>query len=528
MPFDWGLAGAGAAAGFDQLQERLREDRKVKLAQMKAESDIRLAEENSRVQREERQAQKELIEQNKKDKERNDIKDELLQYGPEDPIPDDLRQRAQKANVPVISKALPVSATQGISASNFGKLLTKPQIAPPEPNMTPVGGIAPDASTIAQPAPEQNMSPADVMPVAPEPQQQYFRPRNPAERAQQEQFQRQRDLAKNLKGTTDRQEASRMAIEAGVPYEKVDDVINAFMGREVKKTFTPEPAYQVVGKDGQPLPGVVSISEGLGYLDGKPLPAGTKLVRVPTPKDPLSQALAQIKLDEARNKQGMGAAILQGIKDGSIPPDSTGLTRQGVWADVLLAASKDKDPDFNLVKAQRDWKAVLRNVSSLNAPAQVKLRQSIDKTTHSLDRVQELADQWNSIGIGPLSRANLTAALQGYKGQNAQALATQLEGQITDTTFELANVYQGGGTPTDQAKALAAKNLAAWWARGTMDKMIQQARTNLGYQQTAMDHIMVGGNQPGEENRYAPKPAEEKKETPDERMKRLLKRATGQ
>lgn len=228
----------------------------------------------------------------------------------------------------------------------------------------------------------------------------------------------------------------------------------------------------------------------------------------PPPRDTLAEAIAratlathQQDLNDKQRKASVGQSIFEGIKAGTIPPDSAGLQRQGVWADVLDAAAKE---GFNLTNEELKWKSAVRQVNTLNGQQQMKLRQSIgtllgpNGNDGSLDAVADLAKQWDSAGLGPLSRANLELAKQGAKGPVQQSLATRLDHQITEAAFEYAVVTQGGGVPTDQARSMAANIVQDWWAKSALLDNIAQAKRNIGYRQQAIENAApITGAVPG-------------------------------
>lgn len=262
-----------------------------------------------------------------------------------------------------------------------------------------------------------------------------------------------------------------------------------------KKDVAPELGGRVLGADGKVLPGTLLFEKDAGAytLNGHPLPPGAHVEKAPPPRDPLAEAVAQATLQakqqglsDAKAKHTQAEAILAGIKAGNIPPESTGLSRTGIWAEIVEKAAT---AGLNLAKLETDWKATQRHYATLNGTQQTKLRQSVDVATSSLDKVDTNADAWPGLNVGPLNKGKLAAAKQGLLGQQAQSVAAQLDGQIADVTFELAVVYQGGGVPTDEARRLAAKNISDWWAAGTIHDMTNQARYNLNVRKNAMDTL---------------------------------------
>lgn len=180
--------------------------------------------------------------------------------------------------------------------------------------------------------------------------------------------------------------------------------------------------------------------------------------------------------DEAKLTLGAGVAddIAEAIVGGKQPPDTKGLYRTGPMVRAKLAKL-----GYDLKDANLDWQAAQRFVLSQNSPPLVRLRQSAMTADHSLDIIDELAKQWQGGHFPPLNRARLIAAQQGTLGPAAASIARQLDGQITDLTFELGNVYMGGGTPTDQALGLAKKNLSSDWDEKVLHDMTDLARRNL-------------------------------------------------
>lgn len=185
-----------------------------------------------------------------------------------------------------------------------------------------------------------------------------------------------------------------------------------------------------------------------------------------------------------------------GIIDGTQPP-----TLAGFRGDTIKVRAELHRQGYDLVKAEQDWHATQKYLSTLNGSQQVRLRQVVDTTYHSLDVIEQLGNEWNSMGLPLLSRANIEAAKSGALGQNAQSLATRLDGQIGDVVSELAVVYKGGNSPTDEGLKLAAKNLQTQWSAKTLSDNIGLVRTNLTIRRNS---IKSAGAVTNEGNRYAP------------------------
>jgi hypothetical protein len=193
-------------------------------------------------------------------------------------------------------------------------------------------------------------------------------------------------------------------------------------------------------------------------------------------------------------------AIAAQIRTAGAPPDISQYGRPAAAAIASELAKKgpNGEPPFNLAAAQREWKAQINLNRTMNGAQQVRLDESIRSGLAMYDKVDEIAKQWNSLGLGVLSRANLLAARNGLKGQAAASLANQLTGQIGQLTSDIATIEQGGLTPTNEARATAEKSMQDWWGTGTILDMTAQGRYNMQIRHNARQtqEPMVPGNNP--------------------------------
>lgn len=189
-----------------------------------------------------------------------------------------------------------------------------------------------------------------------------------------------------------------------------------------------------------------------------------------------------------------------GMKEGTLPPQLPGRATKEYVA--LLAEARRQG--YDLSRANLDWAATSKHLATLNGAQQTRLRQAVDTATHSLDVIEDLATQWQGGNFPMLNKARLAAAKGGALGPKAQAIATQLEAQISDVTSELGNVYMGGNSPTDHALGLAAKNLSADWALPQLKAALDLSRKNLQIRANSMNTVGAVGI--SENNPYSPKP----------------------
>jgi hypothetical protein len=194
-------------------------------------------------------------------------------------------------------------------------------------------------------------------------------------------------------------------------------------------------------------------------------------------------ALAKTKRDSKiviQNGAGGGGStakdIAGAIMAGEQPPTTTGLYRYGAAVRAELAKNH-----YNLAHAEQDWKAIQKHLSTMNGPAQERLRQAVSFAYGSLDQVESLYGEWKKAagvsGVKVFNKASLAASKQ-LPGE-AGAIATNLEALINDFTSEMGTVYKGGNSSTDETLRLAAGNLKADWNEETFARAVKQLRQSL-------------------------------------------------
>lgn len=181
-------------------------------------------------------------------------------------------------------------------------------------------------------------------------------------------------------------------------------------------------------------------------------------------------------------------AITDAIISGQQPPTLNGMYGNTVHVRAALAKR-----NYDLTKATQDFKATERLLSSMNGPQQLRLRQAVTFTKDSLETIEQLAQEWNGGQFPLLNWANLQAAKNGVYGQDAASLATRLESQVNDMTSELATVYKGGNSSTDESLRLAASNLKSDWSKDTLLDAVKQIRTSLTYRENSINLVGTAG-----------------------------------
>ncbi len=242
--------------------------------------------------------------------------------------------------------------------------------------------------------------------------------------------------------------------------------------------------------------------------DGKTITREPIGATAPTPRAPEILLPPEVEAQKARLAEASASGIAQSMRQedaqsiadavmqGDQPPTFTGMAREGLIGRIRAIFA---DKDFDFATAERDWKAIQRHMSTLNGPQQVRLRQAVDFTYHSLDIVENIFQEWKDTGLPNEFRAYNRAALEAAKqlpGQ-AGARAQALEAQINDLVSELAVVYRGGNASTDESLKLAAESLGANWNEATMERALKLLRKNLQVRQNSIRQTGPAAISPG-------------------------------
>lgn len=170
----------------------------------------------------------------------------------------------------------------------------------------------------------------------------------------------------------------------------------------------------------------------------------------------------------------------EGIYEGTIPADYP----LGRFAAGTSAQLHKAHPDFNLTEAVLDLRATRKWLESANSTPQLRLRQAIDATYHSLDLIDQLSDQLSRYvprsDIRLLNKGvNLGAKELNALGPEAQDAVRQLQTEVRNVNSEMAFVYQGGNAPTEHNMRTAEQNLSVDFAPHSLKNNTRLMRSNL-------------------------------------------------
>jgi hypothetical protein len=204
-------------------------------------------------------------------------------------------------------------------------------------------------------------------------------------------------LATQLKGVKDRQEASRLALAAGVAPAQVDDVLNAYMGKaaalptsaseyEYAKANGYKGSYeQYQNEDANRHKPIVNVNSGA----------------------PLDTSPESLKAD--MNDVLMGRQTLYNIRQ------TMGRNNQSAsYMQKMRAAIKKEDPDFDFVASDAGGKAV-------SSTYYQKGIASINGVMPNLDKIVQISHEVPRIGIVGVDALLQRGAMQ-FNGKNVTSL----------------------------------------------------------------------------------------------------------
>jgi hypothetical protein len=206
--------------------------------------------------------------------------------------------------------------------------------------------------------------------------------------------------------------------------------------------------------------------------------------------DPGHFSLAGTEFGQVQLPSSDADAIAQAIIDGTQPPDMKGLYSKSAKVKAALAKQ-----GYDLTSATLDWNATTKYWNNLNSTQQIRLRQATEFAYGSLD----LLDKLNVTAEEAMARSNLTdwskvnkeLALRGIYGQEVKSAFTQLNNQVSDLVSELATVYSGGYSTTDDKLKLASAQLNTNWDYQTLKDNINLTRKNLQIRINSVNNAKV-------------------------------------
>jgi hypothetical protein len=201
----------------------------------------------------------------------------------------------------------------------------------------------------------------------------------------------------------------------------------------------------------------------------------------------------QIRQLDARGLELHQMDIVAGIMNGSQPP-ITSIQRTPEITKILGGLSA---LGYDNTKAVQDWTAMQKRLASMNSTQQLRLSQAVFALDGSTDQAEQLYKEWQATGLptgfSNWNRAALETAsrLPGEAGVAARTLVSHIE----DMAAELAVIYRGGNSPTDQAFEAARKSLNEDWNPSQFAKNLELIRQNIRIRKNSIaNSSQIAGN----------------------------------
>ena len=236
---------------------------------------------------------------------------------------------------------------------------------------------------------------------------------------------------------------------------------------------------------------VAAIEAQYPHMKGKIPPDGV-VSRAELFRDPSTDKI-KTREDERREASESDAeALLNGVIAGDLSPIPTDLFAN---RDPHVKTAFNKlaaERGVNIYRMQMTHRGYQQYYSTLNGRLQLAVRQSIKNAEEGLDVLSDLNRKLGSTiprdsRYPVLNAAAIAAAKQGVFGKVPRDLALQMDQQIGNLTSELANVYQGGGVPTEEARHQASQNFKGKTAgERSLEENIKLAKMDVGIRRNAI------------------------------------------
>lgn len=200
------------------------------------------------------------------------------------------------------------------------------------------------------------------------------------------------------------------------------------------------------------------------------------------------------------------SAIGDAVINGDQPPDLRGLYGKSGAVRAYLQSK-----GFNLTKANRDWMATNKYVTSLNAPQQVRLNQTIDSVSQGIPALRDLSGELQRTDFNPSNYVIVKGQQNGIQldprkmnslNPDQRQVAVKYVTQINLLRDEGAQVFSGGYAPQESAFKLIDEILNPYYSNPSTNAALDQLEYNLKIRKNAITNgrpMSIGGevNVPG-------------------------------
>jgi hypothetical protein len=189
------------------------------------------------------------------------------------------------------------------------------------------------------------------------------------------------------------------------------------------------------------------------------------------------------------------ALLVDGVKSGNQePPSTTALFRTKGGRQFLAGMQKQ---GINMAKLRTDWSATQQFYRTQNTRPFVMLRTQMDNANSLFDQYEALSDHLAQIvpdyKVTGLNRLMQTLQSQGLGSTDAAQTIQKMYSIAPGLKSEMANVYMGGGVPTDHAMRLADNFVDPTLSHERRAAQIDIGRFEIGVRRNALSTAGIVG-----------------------------------
>lgn len=149
--------------------------------------------------------------------------------------------------------------------------------------------------------------------------------------------------------------------------------------------------------------------------------------------------------------------LVEAVQTGNQEPPSGAMLYRTKGGRQFLAAMQRHG--VNPAKLRTNWNAAQQYYKTQNTRPFIMLRTQIDNAVAMIDKYEELSEELNQLvpdyKVTGVNRIMRNLEKQGMANNDAGRIIQQMQSIAPGLKTEIANVYMGGGTPTDHAMRLA-------------------------------------------------------------------------
>ncbi len=166
--------------------------------------------------------------------------------------------------------------------------------------------------------------------------------------------------------------------------------------------------------------------------------------------------------------------LAQSIVDGTMSPSM--LTKRTKDYNAILAKVKKIDPKFDLSGAQINYQAESKFAQSMNSTQMISFFNNSTAVLNSLNELKAVSDELKRSGIRTFNKAKIFAL-----AETGNTAALKFKTVHTVLQEELAKVFMGNASPTDESLKLAAKALDQFGSHEQLMGQVEEVNRLISY-----------------------------------------------